>query len=257
MSDAPDRAGVKLGSVYRPRQEEMAARTGLPVPPRTRLRWSRAHRIIPSRFPPIDLFERIADPNDWELLARLETRTNPRAREAWGEIALVPPERRVAGPGASWVMAPFCHVNAAGSRFGDGTFGVYYAAKDLVTAVAETAFHLGRFFAATREAATRATMRVLVGKLDATLEDLRGIAYGPLFDPDDWRPGQGFGRVRRAGGTDGFVYPSVRRAGGDCVALFWPDVPGIPTQERHLVYEWNGSHVARWFDPQDETWHSL
>lgn len=229
----------------------------LPLPPRTRVRWSKAHRIIPSRFPPIDLFERIADPADWEALAQLETLTNPRARESWGEIALVPPDRRVAGAGASWVMAPFCHANPAGSRFSDGSYGVYYAAKDLATAIAETTFHVGRFLAATREAVTRVTMRVLVGRLDATLEDLRGPAFASLFAPDDWGPGQALGRARRAAGADGLIYPSVRYQGGDCVALFWPDIPEIPVQERHLVYEWNGSHVARWFDLADETWHSL
>ena len=55
------------------------------------------------------MFEDIADPADWELIAAAEAKTNPRVRDEIGAIHLVPPERRVAGPGANWAMAPFCH----------------------------------------------------------------------------------------------------------------------------------------------------
>lgn len=52
-----------------------------------------------------------ADPADRELIASGEAKTNPRVRDQIGQIALVPKERRVSGPGASWVMAPFTHVS--------------------------------------------------------------------------------------------------------------------------------------------------
>jgi hypothetical protein len=100
----------------------------------TRVRWREAWRIIASRYPPIALFERLSDnPAVWDVLTELEQATNPRLRDEAGEIALVPPERRVTGPNASWVMAPFTHVNRNGSRFSDGSYGVYYAARTLLT----------------------------------------------------------------------------------------------------------------------------
>ena len=40
--------------------------------PTRRVRWKSAYRLVPSRYPPIDLFERIADPDDWQLLFELE-----------------------------------------------------------------------------------------------------------------------------------------------------------------------------------------
>ena len=40
--------------------------------------WTGAVRIIRSAFPPIDLFEDIADPADWPLLISAEQKTNPR-----------------------------------------------------------------------------------------------------------------------------------------------------------------------------------
>ena len=87
-----------------------------------RVGWPRAWRIIASRHPPIDLFERLTpDPAIWEALIALEELTNPRVRDEVGDIALVAPEDRVSGPGASYVMASFTHRNPKGSRFSDGS----------------------------------------------------------------------------------------------------------------------------------------
>ena len=43
------------------------------------------------------MFEDIADPADWALLAAAEAKTNPRVLDQIGKIRLVPPERRVSG----------------------------------------------------------------------------------------------------------------------------------------------------------------
>jgi len=39
--------------------------------------WQGAVRIIRSIYPPIDLFEDIADPADWPLLISAEQKSNP------------------------------------------------------------------------------------------------------------------------------------------------------------------------------------
>src|SRR5690348_10064538 len=99
-----------------------------------KIEWPKAWRVIASRFPPINLFERVSNnPDMWDTLADLEQATNPRFRDEIGDISLVPSARRVSGPGATWVMAPFTHVNPKGSRFSNGTYGVYYAAHALDT----------------------------------------------------------------------------------------------------------------------------
>jgi hypothetical protein len=103
-----------------------------------RITWLPSWRIIPSRFPPIQLFERVTDPADLEAILAVESLTNPRLRDEVGEINLVPQEDRVSGPGASIIMAAFTHLNPQGSRFSDGTYGVFYAARDMDTAIAET-----------------------------------------------------------------------------------------------------------------------
>src|SRR5215471_9497725 len=114
--------------------------------PTRRVDWSQAWRVIASRYPPINLFERLTgDASVWEALTTLEQLTNPRVRDDVGDIALVPPDERVSGPGASYVMASFTHINPKGSRFSDGSYGVYYAAAALETAIAETVFHFEAF----------------------------------------------------------------------------------------------------------------
>ena len=107
------------------------------LPPLRRVRWSRTYRIIPSRYPPVQLFERIGDSEDWEALAEVESLTNDRIRQEIGEISLVPQGERVSGAGASWVMAPFTHLGHP-TRFSDGTHGVYYCARHANTKHAAT-----------------------------------------------------------------------------------------------------------------------
>ena len=84
-----------------------------------------------------------------------------------------------------------------------------------------------------------------------------GFERAAILSPDSYAAGQSFARARRGDGSDGIVYPSVRHASGGCVAAFWPDVVGVPVQERHLQYEWNGAAMTRYFDYQRDDWFPL
>jgi len=222
-------------------------------PPVSRVVWPEAYRIISSRFPPIDLFERVAPPTDWEALAELEMLTNARLRESYGEISIVPVERRVGGPGASYVVAPFAHPRP--SRFSDGTFGIYYAGREFETALRETLHHAESFFNDTPALYPRGEdYRVLQGRVDAALHDLRPAAGRPYLASDDYGPAREIARELRDAGSDGIVYPSVRTIGGECFGAFWPDVVGVPVQTRHLRYHYDGTRISRYFNYSVETW---
>ena len=212
--------------------------------PQTRVTWERYHRLINSAHPPIDLFEDIADPADWLLLASAESKTNPRLAATIGNLDLVPVGRRVGGPGASYVMAPFTHISPDyQGRFHDGSYGAFYAADTYETALFETVYHTQKFCAATREAAGWiADKRELVGHIDADLVDVR-TGYPALLGPDDYTASQAFARSERAAGAHGILYPSVRNPGGTCFAAFYPDVMSPPIQARHLSYHWDGTRI--------------
>jgi len=215
--------------------------------PKSPIAWSAARRIIRSVHPPIDLFEDIADPADWPLLISAEQKTNPRLMETLGAIDLVPPGRRVGGPGASYLMAPFTHASPERpSRFTAGQYGVLYAARAFETALAETLHHHQRFMARTAEPdGWTSQFREIVLDVDLTAHDLRGGGgtFAQALDPGDHTAGQELGAALRAAGSDGIVWPSCRQPGGECVGLFYPDRASRPIQGRHLDYHWNGTRV--------------
>lgn len=222
----------------------VSASAGNPV---SRVAWKSAVRIIRSAYPPIDLFEDIADPADWPLLISAEQKTNPRIMVTIGNLDLVPIDRRVGGNGASYLMAPFTHVSIdRPSRFSDGSYGVLYVGDRFETALFETIYHHARFMARTREAPGWTSQFLeIVMSVDADLDDLRTTPreLAPALDPDSYVASQTLARALRVAGSDGIVYPSIRHVGGECVALFYPDRASNPLQARHLDYHWDGARV--------------
>jgi hypothetical protein len=202
--------------------------------------WEKLHRLVPSHFPPIDLFENVADPADLDIVWALESVTNDRLLQAAGDLALVPAQERISGPGTSPIMAAFTHI-AVSTRFTDGTqYGVYYGARDLATAFAETIYHREKFLASTKEPDTELTMRCYINKVALALHDIRGAEFAHLYT-DDYLAPQQFAKALRANGSNGLLYNSVRDKGGECVAAFKPKAVTIPVQSGHYKYIWSGN----------------
>ncbi len=44
-------------------------------------------------------------------------------------------------------------------------------------------------------------------------------------------------------GSNGIVYDSARHDGGECVAVFYPDLVAPCVQAEHLIYRWNGVRI--------------
>ncbi len=226
------------------------------TPAKVRVTWRRTYRIIPARYPPIALFERVAKASDWDALLAVEGLTNERLRDEVGDVRLVAPEDRVTGPGASWVMAAFTHIGRP-SRFSDGSYGVYYTARTRNCAIAETAYHFGRFFAATGESPCDLDMRVLIGGVDALLHDIRRARMRDVYDADDYTASQAFGTALRASGSSGLVYRSVRLPSSECVAAYRPRVVGpLPAGNAFLLYHWDGVRIDRYYDYATDRWQS-
>jgi len=218
------------------------------APDLDRIEWLPSYRIIPSRFPPVGLFDRVANPADLPAVFALEAMTNERLRDEVGEIELVPAEERISGQGTTCIMSAFTHINAYGSRFSNGTYGVYYCALTQDTAIAETVYHRARFLAATKEDAMEIDMRVYLTDIRADLHDLRDIKDPQLYHPDDYSAGQELGLRLKKTNSFGIVYRSVRHEGGQCAAIFRPRAFVIDghqcRQGAHLVYKWNGAAIS-------------
>jgi hypothetical protein len=141
-------------------------------------------------------------------------------------------------------MAAFTHVNPEGSRFSDGSYGVLYLAHEFATAVEETVYHRERFLAATREPPIDVTMRTYVTGVQGTLHDIRG-GWKPEHDPASYAASRTLGAELRKDGSDGIAYDSARCKGGECAALFYPDLAKPCVQGKHLMYRWDGEKIAQ------------
>ena len=221
-----------------------------------RLRWKKSHRIIRTVYPTVHLFEDIADPADWDKIARAEARSNPRLRDEIGNLALVPVHRRVSGSTATLVMGAFTHASPLRpSRFSDGSFGVWYCGDRFEVALAETAYHFEEFMRATREPAADADFRELSCAIFGSVHDLRKADPEHTLVPGDWSAGQRLGRRVRNEDLDGVVYPSVRTRAGMAAGLFWPNCVTLPVlQARQFRYRWDGSRMTAWFEHGTRDW---
>jgi hypothetical protein len=202
----------------------------------TRLDWREAFRIIPSIYPPIGIFDEVADPRDLEAVLALEAATNPRVLGEAGALSLVRPEERISGEGSTPIMAAFTHAKP--SRFSDGSYGVYYSAHDQETAIAETAYHRLRFITDAGFQSEIVHMRVYVARIRGEYDDVRGrSARSKLYDRIDYAYAQHYARrLFERGRIDGIVFRSVRRPQGECVAVFRPRRIERCRVLRHLQY---------------------
>jgi hypothetical protein len=231
------------------------------APPVAAVDWPVSHRIIRTIYPPVWLFEDIADPADWDLIASAEAKTNPRLRDQIGELKLIPDHRRLAGPSASLAMGAFTHISPdRPSRFSDGTYGVWYCGDRFEVALMETVYHVERFMRRTAEPAGDIQLRELTAHIAGRLHDLRPrhAEFAACLDPDDWTASQALARALRQETSDGIVYPSVRWPGGEAAALFWPDLIRLPiVQSRTLRYHWDGTRITRYFVIGENDWYAL
>ena len=226
--------------------------------PEARVSWRPSYRLIPSRYPTVGLYDAIADPADLDVVFAIEALANPRIRDEIGELSLVPAAERVSGPGAMPIMAAFTHLNPGGSRFSDGSYGVYYAAHSLPTAVAEVSHHRAVFMRRTAEPALDVDLRLITANVEATLHDLvepgaidpAASRFAALLDADDYGAPQALGRRLRDAGSWGIRYPSVRHAGGECVGIFRPRALRYAKAAAHIALHWDGERITHWYEKQ-------
>lgn len=202
-----------------------------------------AYRLVNSKFPPIHLFEDVADAADFEALYQLQALTNPRLLNEIGRLELTPRGEIPFGiPGCSYATAPFTHVNPEGSRFSDGSFGVLYLADTLTTAIAEVRYHQERYWSQVEGLNyERFVFRGLTCRFnDAGMRDATSLPPShPIYAPDDYSHSRQLGDALKRAGSPGLRYHSVRSPGNHCWALFTPKPVTAVVQTAHYEMIWN------------------
>jgi RES domain len=181
-----------------------------------------AHRLIPSQFPPLGLFDTVATAADLVAVMDL-VGTNDRL--VADRIARLPQTKWVYGtPNASIVMAAFLHVAPGGMRFNGPELGAWYAADDLRTAAAEVGHHLRRETVARSVATMSRTYRAYTATLLGDYLDIRGqqSRRPDVYASDHYEASQKLGEEVRAAGGAGLLYDSLRRRTGVNVVAHRP-----------------------------------
>jgi hypothetical protein len=193
------------------------------------------HRFIPSRFPPIGLFDTVSTAADLAAAMELAGWTNDRL--VADRIARLPRAEWVHGrANASIVMASFLHVAPAGMRFNGAELGAWYAAAHPNTAIVEVAHHLRREAVARSEPRATRCYRAYTATLAGEHVDLRGqqAAYPTIHASDSHAASQEFGEAVRAGDAAGILYGSLRHAGGVNIVAYRPRLILDVTQAEHV-----------------------
>lgn len=205
----------------------------------------KSYRLINSKFPPISLFDDVADASEFESLYALQSLTNPRLKNEIGNLQLIPRTEIPFGiPGCSYATAPFTHVNPEGSRFSDGSFGVLYLADCMETAIAEVQYHQQAYWSNVPELSyERFVFRGLICQFDE-MGILDGLVTPPtdaIYSPEDYSAARVLGAAIKAGKGSGIRYHSVRRNGAICWGLMTPLQVSSIHQAAHYEMVWNGT----------------
>lgn len=217
----------------------------LPLLPATE---ATGYRLVNSKFPPIALFDDVADADEFEILYQLQARTNPRLLNEAGRIEQLPRNEIPFGiTGCSYAVAPFTHINPAGSRFSAGSYGVLYLADAMPTALAEVRHHQQSYWQGVSGLEfERIVLRGLSCQfIQNGMADISGLpGQHPVYAPDDYSASRILGSAVKESGLPGLKYRSVRKGGQHCWALFTPKPVISVVQNSHYEMIWDGQRIA-------------
>lgn len=213
------------------------------LPPVALVRQHDTHRFIASKHGE-SVLARIAD-SDKHLadIFEIENATNDRTlAEAGfahgigvGELLFGVPYYRI-------VNAAFTHPHPLGSRFNGPERGAWYCGFEIGTSKAEIAFHKTVDLAEIGIFEDDVTYDDYTADFSAEFHDLRaGRRFARYLDPNSYVASQRLAETLVEAGSLGLVYPSVRHAGGTCVACFRPALIGNVRKGRSYRFVWDGA----------------
>ncbi|WP_291834056.1 RES family NAD+ phosphorylase [Brevundimonas sp.] len=194
--------------------------------------------LIPSRFPAIALYERIANDRHDEV-AEIESLTNPRLRErarVLNNATVVDVDSAVL---QNWNHAPFTYLNPEGTRFFDHRIAALEMFDDLQTALAVSVQRRQTFLRQTNERPMGLDMRVLTRSVRGRFADC--TAWDPEM-PLDERRRQGT-RLLGQPNVDGLLFTPRERPSATAISVLRGETLGRAVQGEHFRFVWDGEKI--------------
>jgi len=205
------------------------------------------YRLIPSRFPTIDIYRRVAPRELWPLAAAIETMTNPRVRlkekltAGCDRDGAIPPRLQ------NWNHAPFSYRNPLGTHLLPDGYSILELADSVQTALAVSIRKRERFLGAAQLPLTDLEMRVLKHEVAGCFTDLGNLAQDMPRDAR-WALGQ---QLFEAGST-GARFRCPDRPDGFGLAVFDPSALGPAVQTQHFKFHWDGERIGEIYNYRDD-----
>jgi hypothetical protein len=220
------------------------------LPPASLVRQFDTHRLIPSRrLPKGDSVLVALSDDDAHLQAifELDAATNDRLRAEGHLLPGIGIEELVFGvPNAAVINASFCHAHPMGSRFNGPDRGAWYAGFELETAKLEVGFHKSVQLAEIGRFDDTVTYDDYLADFTASFHDLRRARdFRACLDPETYVASQALAERLMAAESLGVIYPSVRHAGGTCLACFRPALVSNVRRGKTFRFTWNGGAEPR------------
>lgn len=189
----------------------------------------------------------LADNDDeLALLAEIEGATSGRlVSEERGRGSLTASELVHGVPHAKFINASFAYAKPREpNRFNPAERGAWYAALAVETCVAEVGHHLTRALADAGDFHAVVEYSEMLSSMAGVFVDLRQTPDHRCVDPNPavgYPAGNAVAAATRAAGYNGVIYPSVRKAGGTCIAALWPNVVQSVVQGAMYRLSWSGT----------------
>ena len=194
--------------------------------------------------PPV--LARLVNADELAALAEIEGATSNRLMAQNRGTAEVQPYELVYGvPHAEFINASFAYAKPREpNRFNSSERGAWYAALELETCVAEVQHHLTEMLALTGVFDAVVDYAELYASFAGEFVDLRPHADHVCLNPEKaigYPAGNALAEAARARGLNGIIYPSVRQAGGTCIAALFPHAVQSVAQGDVYRMTWRGS----------------
>lgn len=204
------------------------------------------YQLIPSRFPVVQVYERLGDTELQNAAKALEARTNPRLAEL-ERIKAARPGEKPASQYQNWNHAPFAYENPRGTFFLDKAHGCLELASDIKAALAIALLRREEFLGATNEPAMGLDMRVFARRITGSFHDLTKL--DPNLPEAERRK---IGHALLANGSPGVLFCRPGFADHRFIAVFDGALLPRAVQGAHYRFVWDGEKIKSIYDFSDE-----